>query len=186
MKQKNNIFINLIPEQYRLIRRSVIDSVLCTDMTNHAKNLSQLKSLLMINNISNGANLENLISSNKISKIHSNKQIVLGMILHAADISNPCKPTHIQKMWVDLLMIELFNQGEMEKQNNIPVSVLCDREKVNINNSQVGFINFIALPTFETMLKIIPEIEPYLITAKLNLSRYEKSIKEDDKNGKNY
>jgi len=84
-------------------------------------------------------------------------------------------------MWVDLLMVELFNQGDVEKENNLPISILCDREKVHINKSQIGFINFIVLPTFESLLHIIPEMEPYVIAGKTNLSRYENLIKEENK-----
>ena len=176
MKDKNNIFINLIPEQYRLIRRSVINCVLFTDMTNHVKNLSHLNSLLLINNISNGENLENLISSDNISKIHEHKQIILGLLLHASDISNPCKPKHLHKKWVDLLMKEYLNQEEKEKENKIPVSLFCDRSKLDINKSQFNFIKIICLPTFETILKLNPEIEHYLKTARENLAYYEKLI----------
>jgi cAMP-specific phosphodiesterase 4 len=159
----------------------VIDSVLCTDITYHAKNLSHLKSLLKFNDVVMGSNLNNLFSSDNISKNFENQRFVLGMILHAADISNACKSTHLQKMWVDLLMVELFNQGDIEKENNLPISILCDREKVNINKSQIGFINFIVLPTFETLIHIIPEMEPYVIAGKTNLSRYENLIKEENK-----
>ena len=176
--KKNNIFQNLSPEEFRLVRKSVIDCVLYTDITHHAKNVSHLKSLLKFNDVAMGSNLNNLFAGDNISKNFENQRFILGMVLHASDISNACKPTHLQKMWVDLLMVELFNQGDIEKENNLPVSILCDREKVNINKSQIGFINFIVLPTFETLLNIVPEIEPYVIAGKTNLSRYENVIKE--------
>ncbi len=137
--------------------------------------------MLKFNDVVMGSNLNNLFSSDNISKNFENQRFVLGMILHAADISNACKSTHLQKMWVDLLMVELFNQGDIEKENNLPISILCDREKVNINKSQIGFINFIVLPTFETLIHIIPEMEPYVIAGKTNLSRYENLIKEENK-----
>lgn len=162
------------------MRKNVIEIVLGTDMTHHAKNLNQLKTLLKLNEVNYGHNLNKLVSNENITRNYENQQFVLRMILHSADISNPCKPTHIQKMWVDLLMLELFNQGDLEKQNNLALSVLCDRERTNINKAQIGFINFIVYPTFETISLMVPEIDRYLKAAKVNLARYEEFLREEE------
>ena len=44
--------------------------------------------------------------------------------------------------WVDLVFIEFFNQGDVEKKYNLPVTILCDRDTTDTVNSQIGFINF--------------------------------------------
>ncbi len=44
------------------------------------------------------------------------------IFFHFADISNPAKPWAICKDWTDLLYVEFFAQGDLEKQHNFPVS----------------------------------------------------------------
>jgi hypothetical protein len=38
------------------------------------------------------------------------REIVIKAFLHSADISNPCKPWEISKVWSDLVLQEFFNQ----------------------------------------------------------------------------
>lgn len=157
----------------------MIESILATDMSFHAKNLSILKTKIETFDINHGKNLEKMIFSDNISKTYENQQSILNMIIHSADISNPAKPAFINKLWVDLLFIELFNQGDGEKILGLPVSVLCDRNTTNINKSQIGFINFIVLPTFESMNKCIPEIGRYVEFILDNLKRYKALVRDD-------
>lgn len=157
----------------------MIESILATDMSFHAKNLSNLKTKIETFNINNGKNIEKMISEDNVSKTYENQQLVLSMIIHSADISNPAKPAHVYKSWVNLLFIELFKQGDEELSLNLPITPLCDRNTTNINKSQLGFINFIVLPTFESLNKIIPEISRYIEMIKENYKRYEKLVKEE-------
>ena len=99
------------------------------------------------------------------------------MIIHAADISNPTKPENIQKTWVDLIFIEFFKQGELEFSQNLPISLLCDRKTTNIVKSQIGFMTFIVLPTFESLFNVFPEISPLIDNIKSNLKKYEQLCK---------
>ena len=56
-----------------------------------------------------------------------NRQCVLNMIIHNVDISNPSKPTHFQKTWVDLVFIEFFKQKDLETITNLPITYLLLR-----------------------------------------------------------
>ena len=113
-KKECNILENISDKEYRIARRRIIDCILATDMSNHAKHFSQAKSKLDALNIKNGKNLELLIS-NDINKNYENQQTIMNLIVHAADISNPCKPLDVYKGWVDLVFEEFFNQGDLEK-----------------------------------------------------------------------
>jgi cAMP-specific phosphodiesterase 4 len=177
-KEKNNILELLAPEEYRIIRRRMIESILATDMSNHAKTLSNLKNKLETFDINKGKNLDKMIFNDNLSKTYENQQTILNMVIHTADISNPCKPASINKIWVDLLFIEYFSQGDIERSENLPVSKLCDRYSTNINESQTAFINCIVMPTFETLLKVIPEMDSYYKTMQENLRRYEELLSE--------
>ena len=168
-----NILDSLSPDDYRLTRRRIIECILATDMGNHTKTLASLKSRVDTFDIKSGRNIERMIFPENLSKTFENQQIVLSMIIHSADISNPAKPEHVQKTWVDLIFIEFFKQGDLETKQNLPISLLCDRKTTNIDKSQIGFMNFIIIPTFESLLNIVPEIYPYTDYLKSNLKKYE-------------
>jgi len=62
---------------------------------------------------------------------------LMQQILHCADLSNPSKPAHIYKEWVNRVMEEFFRQGDREKMLGVDVSPMCDRNTVKIANAQV-------------------------------------------------
>lgn len=173
MKEGYNIFETLTPEEYRIVRRRMIENILATDMTNHARYLATLKSKLETFDIRSGKNVDRMIFEDNITKTYENQQSVLNICIHAADISNPAKPLNIYKTWVDMVFVEFFNQGDIEKSSGYQVSLLCDREATNINKAQVGFINFVVLPTFESLLNVSPLISPYMDMIRSNQKAYE-------------
>jgi len=174
-----NVLEKLRPEEFRQARRRIIECVLATDMASHASLLSSLKAKIETFSISKGNNVEKMVIQNDLPKTYENQQAVLGICVHAADISNPAKLFDIYRKWVDFVFLEFYSQGDLEKQMNLPVSYLCDRSTTNINMSQLGFINFIVDPTFEAILQIIPEISPYKDTIRDNLKKFELLVKEE-------
>ena len=77
-----------------------------------------------------------------------------------AVVSHP----HCQK-----LLDEFFAQGDAEKSEGLPVSAMCDREKVPKPDSQIGFINAVISPTWQLFLKIFPESSPLAIEIRNNI-----------------
>merc|ERR1712048_279804 len=88
----------------------------------------------------------------------SNMQLILNSLLHSADISNPMRPWEICTRYAQLCLEEFFAQGDLEKSAGIPVQTLNDRERVNLPNSQVGFIEFIIAPLAEKMVQLFPAL----------------------------
>lgn len=165
-------------EEYRIVRRRMIEGILATDMSYHAKHLIQLKSKLDAFEIKKGENIEKLISGDDIGKIFENQQSVLSMCLHTADISNPAKPDVVYDKWVDLVFEEFFAQGDCEREEGLEISYLCDRNTVDREQAQVGFISFVVLPCFDLVARILPEISEYIDNIKMNLDRYKKKVDE--------
>lgn len=62
------------------------------------------------------------------------------MCLHSCDVSNPSRTFKTVKDWTYLLFEEFFMQGDLEKEKNLPVSMLCDRTTTHVAKSQPGFI----------------------------------------------
>ena len=75
----------------------------------------------------------------------------------------------------------------MEKIQGFPISQFYDRYTTNIAKSQIGFINFIVLPSFTQVVKVFPKLEHLvgaLETNKQNwtslFDEYEKQLTKDN------
>ena len=77
------------------------------------------------------------------------KMIILSMALKCADIGHSAKSREIHQKWTNLVMEEFFNQGDIEKSKDLPISMYCDRNDTDIPKSQAGFIKNICIPLYE-------------------------------------
>ena len=173
-----NLFCNLSKEEFRHIRRRMINCILSTDMAFHSKMMADFKNKISIFNIENGKN-SNLLLGEDENKYYDNQQSVLNLVIHSSDISNPTKIEKVYDKWVELVMNEFFLQGDLEKEKNLPISPLCNRETTSIPSSQLGFMNFVVLPSFKTFHIIFPQVEPYLNQLKKNCERYAKLVENE-------
>lgn len=91
-------------------------------------------------------------------KIENEKNIIIGALIKCADISNTARPYHIAKSWSNVLLQEFTCQGDLEKKLGLPVGLLNDRDRVSQPDSQIGFIDFCAMPLFKSVSELIPGI----------------------------
>ena len=108
------------------------------------------------NSNSESNNTEN--NNNKTSD--EDYQQYMNVLIHSSDISNPTKPFDIYFKWADLVVKEFYEQGDKEKKLNMPCS--CDRNKVTIYQSQLGFINFIEIPYFSLFVEVFVNLRFYI------------------------
>ena len=107
----------------------------------------------------------------------------MNLLIHSADISNPTKPFDIYFKWAKLVVNEFYDQGDKEKKLGMNCS--CDRNKVTIYQSQLGFINFIEIPFFSLFAEIFPKLKFYndqLISNKNKLISMEEEDKKKNEN----
>lgn len=102
---------------------------------------------------------------------------MLENLVHCADLSNPTKPLPLYKRWVALLMEEFFQQGDKERENGMDISPMCDRHNATIEKSQVGFIDYIVHPLWETWGDLVhPDAQDILDTLEENRDYYQSMI----------
>merc|ERR1712048_233777 len=89
------------------------------------------------------------------------KNLMMNMVLHAADISNPCRTWEVTQVFASMVLQEFFEQGDLEKSMGIPVQFLNDREKLNRPNSQIGFIEFMIAPSFVAAIRLSPKLHGF-------------------------
>jgi hypothetical protein len=153
-----NVFSGMKPEQYRDVRKLIIEMILHTDITQHPAMVKELELLYEMNSKVFEANTTGQLADQEIEVLTTapNKKLIANLLLHSADTSNPTKPWDIAKSWAWRVLDEYAAQGDQEKKLGIPVQMLNDRDKVNRPNSQIGFIEFIITPLVAAEVKLFP------------------------------
>ncbi|XP_066247630.1 3',5'-cyclic-AMP phosphodiesterase isoform X6 [Euwallacea similis] len=164
-----DIFLNMSKKQRQTLRKMVIDMVLSTDMSKHMTLLADLKTMVETKKVA-GSGV--LLLDNYTDRIQ-----VLQNLVHCADLSNPTKPLRLYRLWVERLMEEFFRQGDKEREGNMDISPMCDRHNATIEKSQVGFIDYIVHPLWETWADLVhPDAQDILDTLEENRDWYQNAI----------
>uniref|UniRef100_A0A452TWH3 Phosphodiesterase n=1 Tax=Ursus maritimus TaxID=29073 RepID=A0A452TWH3_URSMA len=164
-----DIFQNLSAKQRLSLRRMVIDMVLATDMSKHMNLLADLKTMVETKKVTS---LGVLLLDNYSDRIQ-----VLQNLVHCADLSNPTKPLELYRRWTDRIMAEFFQQGDRERESGLEISPMCDKHTASVEKSQVGFIDYIAHPLWETWADLVhPDAQDLLDTLEDNREWYQSKI----------
>ncbi len=180
-KKDCNIFSDLPPQHYKVIRKRIIECVISTDMTLHTKQCTYLKIKMESYGIKQGDNVDKIMDGLDSVATFAIQQEFLNVLIHAADISNPTKPMTVYSVWIDKIMEEFWNQGDKEKSLSLPISFLCDRETTNIPRAQVGFIENIVSPLVKSVIEYFPGLMFLLQNLNDNATYLKKVIEEESK-----
>eukprot|EP00802_Teleaulax_amphioxeia_P014540 Tamp_14607.p1 GENE.Tamp_14607~~Tamp_14607.p1 ORF type:complete len:416 (+),score=88.50 Tamp_14607:55-1248(+) len=139
------------------------DLVLCTDMSLHGSIMDRLKELQ-----GDGKGIDLGVRENRV--------LALQTLLHAADLSNPCKKWEIHVQWTHAIVAEFFSQGDLERHIGIEVTPMLDRTLNCGRSSQKGFFVHFIRPLFVVCAAVLPSIKDKcdMMTSKLdaNVSRW--------------
>uniref|UniRef100_A0A6Q2Y573 Phosphodiesterase n=1 Tax=Esox lucius TaxID=8010 RepID=A0A6Q2Y573_ESOLU len=164
-----DIFQNLSKRQRQSLRKLVIDMVLATDMSKHMGLLADLKTMVETKKVT---------SSGVLLLDHYTDRIqVLRNMVHCADLSNPTKPLAVYREWTERIMEEFFRQGDKERERGMEISPMCDKHTASVEKSQVGFIDYIVHPLWETWGDLVhPDAQDILDTLEDNRDWYQSTI----------
>ncbi|CAD8096531.1 unnamed protein product [Paramecium primaurelia] len=141
------LLINFSLQDFKYFREKSISMILSTDNAMHGKDYNRLKARLASNDFDPGS---------------KDKGICFDTLLHAADISNPFKPMKNYEKWTFRVLGEFWQQGDKEKDLGLPITMLCDRRTTNVAKSQIGFIDFMVLPYYNTLQQILPQLAEFM------------------------
>ena len=161
-----NIFQDFEKVKYKKIRKQMISCVLGTDMSNHKHSLEFMNKCLDLN------------EKKEISD--EDKEKYMNLIVHSADISNPTKPFVVYYKWAELVVQEFYQQGDKEKELGLNCS--CDRNKVSLYKSQLGFIDYVEIPFYGLFVKVFPNLNFLMENLNNNRERIKLLEDEDNKN----
>ncbi|XP_055457300.1 cAMP-specific 3',5'-cyclic phosphodiesterase 4A isoform X5 [Psammomys obesus] len=166
-----DIFQNLTKRQRQSLRKMVIDMVLATDMSKHMTLLADLKTMVETKKVTSSGVL--LLDN------YSDRIQVLRNMVHCADLSNPTKPLELYRQWTDRIMAEFFQQGDRERERGMEISPMCDKHTASVEKSQVGFIDYIVHPLWETWADLVhPDAQDILDTLEDNRDWYHSAIRQ--------
>ncbi|XP_048377833.1 cAMP-specific 3',5'-cyclic phosphodiesterase 4B-like isoform X3 [Stegostoma tigrinum] len=164
-----DIFQNLPKRQRQSLRKMVIDMVLATDMSKHMSLLADLKTMVETKKVTSSGVL---LLDNYTDRI----QVMRNMV-HCADLSNPTKPLELYRQWTDRILEEFFRQGDKERERGMEISPMCDKHTASVEKTQVGFIDYIVHPLWETWGDLVhPDAQDILDTLEDNRYWYQSMI----------
>eukprot|EP00668_Euglena_longa_P006049 GGOE01007168.1.p1 GENE.GGOE01007168.1~~GGOE01007168.1.p1 ORF type:complete len:675 (-),score=197.85 GGOE01007168.1:847-2871(-) len=103
------------------------------------------------------------------------RELVLGMLMKSADLSNVAKPFSICRRWAVVVMEEFWAQGDREKEVGLEVLPMFDRAKAgDLVKHQLGFIDRVALNHFEMMADWCPDLQFLADNVRENRQRWQR------------
>ncbi|KAI7901022.1 uncharacterized protein BX663DRAFT_142644 [Cokeromyces recurvatus] len=135
---------------YKEFRKIIISSILSTDMSLHSDYLTKIQQKLPQEDVF----------------------ILCSALIKCADISNVARPFHSAAQWAHLLVEEFISQGDLERELGIPVMPMNDRDKVILEDSQIGFIESIALDLFQSVHSLFDDISFAIDQIQANLKQW--------------
>ncbi|XP_014782381.1 cGMP-specific 3',5'-cyclic phosphodiesterase [Octopus bimaculoides] len=146
-KSGTNIFKNLPVEKYREGFRLIEKAIFATDLKNHFENRSIFR--------------HEIESDHRTFDSLESIDLLIGMVMTAADLSAATKPWEIQRKTAIKVISEYFEQGELDKALKSQVLSLVDREKkCEITRAQVDFIDFVCMPIYKLLVKLETCLRP--------------------------
>lgn len=149
-----NIFVNVPPADFSYIRSLILTLILSTDNANHFKLFRKLSAIFDSDNFVEEEEEFSTKSPNPPEESEERKEqkrVIMCGVLHAADISNPCKPWKQSSRWSQNILEEFFLQGDLEKAKGLKISPNCDRLTTVPVELALNFLDFIVAPLFLSM-----------------------------------
>ncbi|KAJ3386740.1 High affinity cAMP-specific 3',5'-cyclic phosphodiesterase 7A [Lobulomyces angularis] len=166
LQEDYNFLENLTLEERKPIREMVISMVLATDMTFHFEWVGKFKTKMS----GNGLNLEQKLD----------RKLLLNMAIKCADVNNPSKPLEQSKNWTELVMEEFYRQGDREREKGVPISMFYDRNNPDVPKCQIGFIDYIVYPIFETWQMFMEEdVKVHIENVMMNKGYWKKLLDQN-------
>jgi len=133
-----NVFRDLSPEVYTSIRHNIISGILATDMKHHGQHVQLMSEFSM-----------------KPDKPAAQRQFLVEVVIHTADIGNPMMPSELATRWSRSVSAEFAAQADEEEKLGLPVTpfMVGLKDTKAAAKSQVGFIDFVIQPLCTSMFR---------------------------------
>lgn len=164
MRKANTQVLATLPQRtVAEIRKTIISSVMATDMAVHFDLIEETKRKAEL-----GWKFD-----------EERDRFFLGKILlHAADLSNPVRPYHMTKEWARRISMEFNDQVTREKALGMPVLGFMETpdEKAFCKN-EIGFASFVVAPMWRALALVYPALDFLVAQLDANVDVWKESLK---------
>eukprot|EP00730_Choanoeca_flexa_P001487 TRINITY_DN10656_c0_g1_i1.p1 TRINITY_DN10656_c0_g1~~TRINITY_DN10656_c0_g1_i1.p1 ORF type:complete len:605 (+),score=151.11 TRINITY_DN10656_c0_g1_i1:261-1817(+) len=144
LMDKHGLLARLPKDDVRRLRKMMIDIIMGTDMAQHASLLAKV------------ANAD----AATMAHDDNNRQFLLVVLVHAADLYNAVKPFSSAKRWTTRLYKEFNFQCEVERSLGLePAAFMTARTLPEIVQGQKAFYSYVALPWFKQTGTLFPALK---------------------------
>ncbi|ETO23537.1 3'5'-cyclic nucleotide phosphodiesterase family protein, partial [Reticulomyxa filosa] len=145
MKKPNcDILSGLTSEQRKKFRKTMISTILQTDMSVH-------QSIV--------AKFQNFLRQSEEFLGDDCKQFLVESLVHLGDLSNPVMDWPMSFEWARRVIQEFYHQSLREKYQGLPVAGMEDKQPQSVSKVQTGFIDFIVTPLWKSACTLVPELD---------------------------
>lgn len=138
-------------------RATMISTILATDMQKHFDYMGELAKLKQKVEGSE----PDLGDWSEKDREHA-RELMMALLMKAADISNVARPFDVSSHWAGILMNEFARQGELESELEIPTCLFGGppnkEDMLAAAQSQKGFMSLFGFPLFQRMNEIMPSV----------------------------
>eukprot|EP00960_Hanusia_phi_P059466 764171-Hanusia_phi.AAC.14 len=184
LKRADCNFMHSVPQlSQSKIRKLIIDMVLATDMGEHQRMVSLIRTELLhrvqkrsapeLSGAPNGAGHDGSKEAGGPPEVDEQSMILmLRGAIKMCDLGHAYAELDVHVQWSQRLEDELFRQGDVERSLGLPVSYLMDRNKPGVTKSQVGFFELVVNPLAVAWVSCFPASELILERLKANLQHW--------------
>lgn len=156
----------------------MISTILATDMQRHFDYMSHLGELQtkVDKGKANPAQWED-------KERESTRELLMALLIKAADISNVARPFDVAAKWARILMYEFARQGELESELEIPTCLFGGppntEDMLAAAQSQKGFLSLFGVPLFQGIAHVLPSLSSTVRELEQNQALWEEKIDEE-------
>ena len=159
-------------------RSALISNILATDMQRHFEYMSNLEDLK--SKVENSE--DSLDEWSDKDKSHT-RELIMALLMKAADISNVARPFDISANWAKILMNEFARQGELESELQIPTCLFGGppnkEDPLAAAQSQKGFMSLFGYPLFKGISQLMTGVCCSIMELENNQKTWDKKIEEE-------
>lgn len=156
-------------------RATMISTILATDMQRHFEYMSSLGDLK-----TKAQSTQPKVEDWNNKDRENTRELLMALLIKAADISNIARPFDIAAKWARILMYEFARQGELESELEIPTCLFGGPPDVEdvlaAAQSQQGFMGLFGFPLFQGITEVLPSLSASVTELKSNQDLWQRKI----------
>lgn len=165
----NDIFSTVMPSDRKLLRKFIVSAILQTDMALHFELMTKFESWVKQNAAGPPPSSESSPSPSNQGWDLEGRMLVINVMLHCADLSNPVRDYPLAKVWASRLNEEFRAQVRAEQRSNLPISQMMAKSgPIDVAQREVNFIDFVIMPCWSSLSLFLPDASTRTEQAKTN------------------